>query len=214
MPIFFLCLSPPPTQKAVTDTNLCLQVQETSSPFLPKKNTPRPQDFQVKIFSRTFENSILYHSFTFVLKILYMSFIYFLLFQAFHLRTSLRARERLSSVSLKSFVLFIDLSSLQPEWCFSFQAKNAPTDDHVHSLTLVYKLFINPIYNVHLLLHWLKLESRLLRMFFNVLCRPKSVGSRKGRRVKESRRSKTNCQVYESKVCPLDSKVMHISSFH
>ncbi|KAG7554435.1 TPX2 central domain [Arabidopsis suecica] len=66
--------------------------------------------------------------------------------QAFHLRTSLRARERSSS------------------------AKIAPTDDPINSLTSM------------------------------------SVGTRKGRKVKASRSSKSNCQVYESKICPLDSK--------
>ncbi|CAL9229482.1 unnamed protein product [Arabidopsis halleri] len=65
--------------------------------------------------------------------------------QAFHLRTSLRARERSSS------------------------AKIAPTDDPINSLT-------------------------------------------KGRKVKASRSSKSNCQVYESKICPLDSKVMQTPS--
>ncbi|EOA21955.1 hypothetical protein CARUB_v10002454mg [Capsella rubella] len=107
-----------PKQITTFNTNLCLQVQETSSPSLPKKNTPHPQDLQ-----------------------------------ACHPRTTLRARERSSS-----------------------SAKNVPTDDDIDSST------------------------------------SKSVSSRKGTRVKESHRSKTNCQHYESKICPLDSKVMQTSS--
>ncbi|XP_006399197.2 protein TPX2 [Eutrema salsugineum] len=87
-------------------------VQESSSPSLPKKNTPRSQRFQ-----------------------------------AFHLRTSLRARERSSN------------------------AKNAHADDSTQSLT------------------------------------SKSVGFRKGKKVKETRSSKASCQVYESKIRPLDSKI-------
>ncbi|XP_019084379.1 PREDICTED: uncharacterized protein LOC104709896 [Camelina sativa] len=106
-----------PEQIANFSSSMNKTVQETSSPSLPKKNTPHPKDLQ-----------------------------------AFHLRTSLRARERSAS------------------------AKNAPTDDPIRSLTA------------------------------------KSDGSRKGRRVKESRRSKTNCQIYESKICPLDSNVMQKSS--
>ncbi|CAH8270336.1 unnamed protein product [Arabidopsis lyrata] len=100
-----------PEQIAKFISTMDKPVQETSSPSLPKKNTPRHQDLQ-----------------------------------AFHLRTSLRARERSSS------------------------AKIAPTDDPIHSLT------------------------------------SKSVGTRKGRKVKASRSSKSNCQVYESKICPVDSK--------
>ncbi|XP_023637690.1 uncharacterized protein LOC17884389 [Capsella rubella] len=99
-------------------TTFSKTVQETSSPSLPKKNTPHPQDLQ-----------------------------------ACHPRTTLRARERSSS-----------------------SAKNVPTDDDIDSST------------------------------------SKSVSSRKGTRVKESHRSKTNCQHYESKICPLDSKVMQTSS--
>ncbi|CAA0401192.1 unnamed protein product [Arabidopsis thaliana] len=99
-------------------SNMNKTVQGTTSPSLPKKNTPHhPQDLQ-----------------------------------AFHLRTSLRARERSSS------------------------AKIAPTDDSKHSLT------------------------------------SKSVGSMKGMKVKASRSSNSNCQVYGPKICPLDSKVMQISS--
>ncbi|EFH47514.1 hypothetical protein ARALYDRAFT_349983 [Arabidopsis lyrata subsp. lyrata] len=100
-----------PEQIAKFSSTVNKAVQETSSASLPKKNTPRPQDFQT-----------------------------------FHLRTSLRERERSSS------------------------AKIAPTDNSKHSLTLVHKPFINPIYNV------------------------KSVGSKNGRKVKASRSSKSNCQ--------------------
>ncbi|KFK25111.1 hypothetical protein AALP_AA8G067300 [Arabis alpina] len=67
--------------------------------------------------------------------------------QAFHLRTSLRAKER-----------------------SSLQGKIAPSDDRIHSIT------------------------------------SKSIGSRKCSKVKESCSLKTNCQVYESEISPLDSK--------
>ncbi|KAL9809597.1 putative TPX2 central domain-containing protein [Arabidopsis thaliana] len=101
-----------PEQIAKFISNMNKTVQGTTSPSLPKKNTPHhPQDLQ-----------------------------------AFHLRTSLRARERSSS------------------------AKIAPTDDSKHSLT------------------------------------SKSVGSMKGMKVKASRSSNSNCQVYGPKICPLDSK--------
>ncbi|KAL1196849.1 hypothetical protein V5N11_024658 [Cardamine amara subsp. amara] len=69
-------------------------------------------------------------------------------FQAFHLRTTLRARERSSN------------------------AKNLHTNDPAHSLT------------------------------------SKSVVSRQARKVKETRSSKTNSRVYESKICHLDSKII------
>ncbi|VVB13557.1 unnamed protein product [Arabis nemorensis] len=73
--------------------------------------------------------------------------------QAFHLRTSLGAKERASN------------------------AKIAPADDdRTPSIT------------------------------------SKPVGLRKGSKVKESRSSKTVCQVYKSEISPLDSKVMQTSS--
>ncbi|CAH2073745.1 unnamed protein product [Thlaspi arvense] len=95
-------------------------------------------------------------------------------FQAFHLRTSPRARERSFSVSLKTRYTkpSVDLSSLQLHtvMLLILQARTAPTDDPTLSLT------------------------------------SKSVSSTKGRKVKESRSSRTSCQVYEPKICPLYSK--------
>ncbi|XP_033144621.1 uncharacterized protein LOC103855717 isoform X1 [Brassica rapa] len=81
----------------------------------------------------------------------------------------------------------------------SSSAKNAPKDDPTHSLMLVHSFFSICIYS-----NW---NQDFSECFFHILCRSKSVVSRSSRRVKESHISKTNSQVYESKIRHLESKV-------
>ncbi|CAF2118802.1 unnamed protein product [Brassica napus] len=82
----------------------------------------------------------------------------------------------------------------------SSSAKNAPMDDPTHSLMLVHGFFSIRIYS-----NW---NQDFSECFFHILCRSKSVVSRNSRRVKESHSSKTNSQVYESKISHLESKVV------